>query len=313
MSAWPLWACPLDGERLDGGVELRCGRGHRFAKRRGIPRFTESGYSAAFGAQWLRYRRTQLDSYSGTTISEERARRCVGERLWGELKDRQVLECGCGAGRFTEVLLGRGAYVTSVDLSEAVEANQENFPQSGRHRIAQADIRALPFPPRSYDLVFCLGVVQHTPDPEETIVALSEQVRAGGWLIFDHYSHRVRWILSSAPLFRAYMKRLSPERGLRTSERLVDALLPLHRRAGRFGTLVRRVSPVQVYYDKLQLGEDAQREWALLDTHDALTDRYKHFRTAAEIEAILRRVGFEEIWLNEGGNGVEARARRPPA
>jgi SAM-dependent methyltransferase len=313
MSAWPPWACPLDGERLDGEAELRCIRGHSFANRDGIPRFTESGYSAAFGAQWLRYRRTQLDSCSGTTISEERARRCLGERLWEELEDRQVLECGCGAGRFTEVLLGRAAYVTSVDLSAAVEANQENFPQSGRHRIAQADIRTLPFPPRSYDLVFCLGVVQHTPDPEETIVALSEQVRAGGWLIFDHYSHRVRWMLSSAPLFRAYMKRLPPERGLRTSERLVNALLPLHRRGGRFGTLVRRVSPVQAYYDKLHLGEDAQREWALLDTHDALTDRYKHFRTAPEIEAVLRCVGFEEIWLNEGGNGIEARARRPLA
>jgi SAM-dependent methyltransferase len=313
MSAWPPWACPLDGELLDGEAELRCAHGHSFERRRGIPRFTESGYSAAFGAQWLRYRRTQLDSYTGTTISEERARRCLGEGLWEDLQDRQVLEGGCGAGRFTEVLLGRGACVTSVDLSDAVEANQENFPQSERHRIAQADVRALPFPPRSYELVFCLGVVQHTPDPEETIVALSEQVRPGGWLVFDHYSRRMQWLLSTGPLFRAYMKRLPPERSLRTSERLVDVLLPLHRRAGRFGTLVRRVSPVQAYYDKLPLGEEAQREWALLDTHDALTDRYKHFRTTAQIDAVLQRVGFEDIWLNEGGNGIEARAQRPLA
>lgn len=313
MSAWPPWACPRDGERLEDGVELRCPQGHTFAKRRGIPRFTESGYSEAFGAQWLRYRRTQLDSYSGTTISEERARRCLGERLWEGLEDRQVLECGCGAGRFTEVLLGRGAYVTSVDLSEAVDANQENFPQSGRHRIAQADIRALPFPSRSFDIVFCLGVVQHTPDPDETIVALSDQVRPGGWLVFDHYSRRANWLLSTAPLFRAYMKRLPPERSLRASEKLVDLLLPLHRHAGRFGTVVRRVSPVHAYYDKLPLAEAAQHEWALLDTHDALTDRYKHFRTAPEIEAVLHGAGFDEMWLNEGDNVVEARARRPPA
>jgi 2-polyprenyl-3-methyl-5-hydroxy-6-metoxy-1,4-benzoquinol methylase len=72
----------------------------------------------------------------------------------------------------TEVLLSTGAFVTSVDLSSAVEANQENFPQDERHRIIQADVLRLPFPQGQYDTVFCLGVIQHTPRPEETLEKL---------------------------------------------------------------------------------------------------------------------------------------------
>jgi 2-polyprenyl-3-methyl-5-hydroxy-6-metoxy-1,4-benzoquinol methylase len=313
MTPWPPWACPLDGEPLAEGEGLSCRNGHVFPIRDGIPRFAEAAYAEAFGAQWLRYRRTQLDSHSGVPISSERARRCLGEELWEQLPGMQVLECGCGAGRFTEVLLGRGARVTSVDLSAAVEANAANFPPGDTHRIAQADILRLPFPRRSYDVVFCLGVVQHTPDPERTVAALYEQVRPGGWLVFDHYSRRLQWWLSTAPLARAYLKRLPPERGLRATERLVDVLLPLHRRAGALAPLLRRVSPVQAYYDKLPLDDESQREWALVDTHDALRDWHKHFRSRGQIERLLRGLGLEEIWVAEGGNGVEARGRGRPA
>jgi 2-polyprenyl-3-methyl-5-hydroxy-6-metoxy-1,4-benzoquinol methylase len=63
-------------------------------------------------------------------LSADRARRCIGESCWSSLDGLDVLECGCGAGRFTEVLLAQGATVTSIDMTEAVEANQTNFPQN---------------------------------------------------------------------------------------------------------------------------------------------------------------------------------------
>jgi SAM-dependent methyltransferase len=47
----------------------------------------------------------------------------MGDELFSSLAGKHVLEAGCGAGRFTEVLLKAGAYVTSIDLSSAVEAN----------------------------------------------------------------------------------------------------------------------------------------------------------------------------------------------
>ena len=144
---WPQWYCRVHRKPIeDNGDVLVCPGGDWFPRRNGIPRFvTNSRYADAFGAQWNRYTRTQLDSYTGSPMTRDRARRCIGERLWSELDGKQLLECGCGAGRFTEILLSKGACVSSIDLSDAVDANQENFPQCETHRIAQADVLQLHF------------------------------------------------------------------------------------------------------------------------------------------------------------------------
>src|SRR5256885_5645773 len=107
-------------------------------------------YADAFGLQWNTFRKTQLDSYCGTNISLRRARRCIGPEAWAFLQDHpgsEVLEAGCGAGRFTEILLATGARVTSLDLSSAVEADQGNIPQYYRHPVVPAEVPRLPLPP----------------------------------------------------------------------------------------------------------------------------------------------------------------------
>jgi len=311
------WYCldhnrPLTGEPQS----LSCSAGHSIPVVGGIPRFVSgSTYADAFGVQWNRYRRTQLDSYSGSTITMERLRRCLGSRLWDALPGLEVLECGCGAGRFTEILLARGARVTSIDLSDAVEANRDNFPISDHHRVAQADIMALPFAPGQFDIVLCLGVIQHTQSSEESIAALAAHVRPGGALVIDHYRPTLSWYTKTAPLFRAVLRHLPAAAGIRWTERLVTWLLPLHKRAARSKVihgLLTRVSPVLSYYRGYpQLDERMHREWALLDTHDSLTAWHHRVRTSSQIRAALERAGLVDIWCERGGNGIEARATRP--
>jgi SAM-dependent methyltransferase len=199
-------------------------------------------------------------------------------------------------------------------MSDAVDANQDNFPQNERHRILQADVRTLPFAPGQFDLVFCLGVIQHTPDSEATIGKLYEQVKPGGMLVIDHYTYTLSELTKTAPIFRLVMTRVSPERGLRWNRRIVDFFLPLHRavRHHRVAqSLLSRISPVLAYYHALPLDDALQREWALLDTHDSLTDRFKHLRTAKQVTRRLRSLGAENVEAWYGGNGVEARCRRP--
>jgi SAM-dependent methyltransferase len=173
----------------------------------------------------------------------------------------------------------------------------------------------LPFAPRQFDVVFCLGVIQHTPDPEKTIALLYKQVKPGGTLVIDHYKYSLSWYTKSAPLFRWYFRRLPPDTGMRYTERLVSALWPLHRRARRYrgaSKLLSRISPVLSYYHAYPaLSEDLQREWALLDTHDSLTDWYKHFRTQGQIRRTLERLGLEQVACGYGPNGIEARGERP--
>jgi 2-polyprenyl-3-methyl-5-hydroxy-6-metoxy-1,4-benzoquinol methylase len=312
----PQWACPEHGLLLEqAGESLICAQGHEYPIIDGIPRFVpHSDYTAAFGAQWKRYRLTQLDSYTGTTITSDRTRRCLGESLWGDLDGKSVLECGSGAGRFTEILTGLRARLTSVDMSDAVSALQESFPQSDTLRIGQADILRLPFEPKQYDVVFCLGVIQHTPDPETTIERLFDQVKPGGTLVIDHYKPRLLWWFRLAPYIRMVLKRLPPERGMVVSEWFVRTFLPLHRKYRKI-TLLRillnRISPVFYYFDDFpELSDQLHYEWALVDTHDAMTDWYKFRRTPEQIRRHLERIGAVDIEVWTGGNGVEARADR---
>lgn len=184
-NGFPSYVDPVTGEPL-----VLIGDEKKYPVIDGIPRLlTErENYAAAFGEQWSRWRTTQLDSFSGTSITRDRLYRCLGykgrEMLSNDSNSSQVLEVGCGAGRFTEILLEfPGARVTSLDLSTAVEVNQVNFPQDERHRIVQADIMQAPFELEQFDIVVCLGVIQHTPNPEATIEALlsSEAGRNAGY------------------------------------------------------------------------------------------------------------------------------------
>jgi SAM-dependent methyltransferase len=314
---WPAWTCPVHGEELQElEDELRCAQGHAYTVRDGIPRFVDgSTYADHFGLQWKTFKRTQLDSYTGSGITRDRLKRAIGDTLWHSLAGRDVLECGCGAGRFTEILIDRGARVTSVDLSSAIEANAENFPPGDSHRIAQADIMQLPFAQQTFDVVLCLGVVQHTPSPEKTIEELYRFVKPGGTLVIDHYTYDLRRYTSTLPLYRAWMKRLPLDSAMNVTERLVDVFLPWHKRFAHVPvvrSVLGRLSPVQAYYaEHPELDDRIQREWALLDTHDGLTDWYKHLRSRSQIRRTFERLGLVEIWCEYGGNGVEARGVRP--
>jgi SAM-dependent methyltransferase len=203
-----------------------------------------------------------------------------------------------------------------VDLSSAVDANAESFPITARHRIAQADILALPFAPRQYDVVLCLGVIQHTPAPERTIAALYDQVRPGGWLVIDHYKPEpFKWFTRTAPLFRAVLKRLDTRTAMCVTEQLTTHLLPVHKFVANkrlLRPLWHRISPLLTHYVTYpELNDELQYQWALLDTHDSLTDYYKHWRNTEQIRRTLERLGATEITSEYGGNGVEARCRRP--
>ena len=75
--------------------------------------------------------------------------------------------------------------------------------------------------------------------------------------------------------------------------------------------LLNRISPVISYYNVFpRLNEQQQLEWALLDTHDSLTDWYKHFRSKKRIRAILEQLGAVDLWVEYGGNGVEANCKK---
>ena len=314
---------PASGEELRvDGEALVSPAGRRYPIIQRIPRFVASeAYASDFGKQWKLFPRTQLDSFTGKPITRERLLRCFRGRL-GDVRGRRVLEAGSGAGRFTEILLAEGALLDSFDISTAVEANASNNGENA-FTLVQADIRAIPFEKASYDFVVCLGVIQHTPDSEQSIRKLWDMVRPGGMLVIDHYDWN-RWRLpppigDAGKIYRQFILRLPPQKRWSAVRKIVDFWFPLYWRF-RDNPVMRRLLPriggINFYYPGLPVEtRQAHYEWSLLDTHDALTDHYKRFRTVESIRRTLESLGATEIEVHRGGNGVEASCRkpRPPA
>lgn len=325
-----MLVCPEHQKELvkfeNGNTEYICPMGCKYPVVGGILRLiSKDSYADSFGLQWNTFRRTQLDSYTGVPLSRTRLARIVGGSL-DVFAGKTVLEAGCGAGRFTEVMLEEGARVMSADLSSAVEANFENcshFEES--YFVCQADIRHLPVPPSSFDVVVCVGVIQHTPNPEETIERLCSYVKPGGYLYIDHYSPGYPATISRQ-FFRLFLLRSSPDFALRFCTGLINFLWPAHKFvwnmlrssidkgswiARKARGVFLRISPVVDYQSAYpELRQDLLKTWALLDTHDTLTDYFKHIRSEEQIRLQLEKCGMEDIHTHLGGNGVEARSRR---
>ncbi|MFN9152611.1 MAG: class I SAM-dependent methyltransferase, partial [bacterium] len=175
-----IFVCPATGDPLafeQDGVPgqpalLVSPSGRRYPVKDGVARFVpDDVYASNFGMQWNTFSRTQLDRYNGTTISRDRFRLVTGWSL-EDLAGKRVLDAGCGAGRFAQIALDAGAEVVAVDLSSAVDACQANLGPHPRLTVVQASIYDLPFSPGSFDFVYSIGVLQHTPDVERAVKAL---------------------------------------------------------------------------------------------------------------------------------------------
>ena len=282
---------------------------------RGIPRFVDAdNYAQAFGLQWTTHRQTQLDSVLNTTISRDRLESCLGHPI-ADLAGCTVLEAGCGAGRFTEWLVQSGAFVHSIDLSMAVEANKETIGERNNYVVAQANILSLPFPQASFDYVICLGVLQHLPSPEAGIEALWAMVKPGGRLVFDHYSWNIRMATKLALLIRPWMKRLPPAQSQRLVEGFVRFFFPIHWAVRKYYPLqmiLSRISPITFYYHTFPyLTKEQHYQFSRLDTYDGLTDYYKHFRTKSQLQKFMTSLKAENLHVESISTWIRVSAKKP--
>lgn len=151
-----------------------------------IPRFVPSeNYAHSFGFQWNKHAKTQIDKFSGISMSRDRFFHVTS---WVEnLVGQRILEAGCGAGRFTQIVIEAGAEVFSFDSSNAVDANFANNGLKDNFHPFQADIYHIPLQRGSFDKIFCFGVLQHCPDSKKAFMSLIPFLRTGGEIAIDIY------------------------------------------------------------------------------------------------------------------------------
>lgn len=104
------------------------------------------------------------------------------------LDAKSVLDVGCGGGILAESMAMRGATVTGIDLSEAAlsvaklhlleSGNQVDYQSIAAESMAEKQ-------PASFDVVTCLEMLEHVPDPASTVMACAQLVKPGGKLFFS--------------------------------------------------------------------------------------------------------------------------------
>lgn len=271
---------------------------HKFPIIKNIPRFVTNEHDLAnFGFQWKLFRKTQLDSNSGLPISKNRFFTNSGWKS-EELKDKLVLDVGCGSGRFTEIALSSGARVVAVDYSSSVEACWENMPNHPNLEVVQADIYHLPFALETFDFVYCFGVLQHTPNPKEAFKALPLQLKPTGKLAVDIYPKLFHNYFWPKYWIRLITKRLSHERLFRIVQRLVNILLPISLFLGRIpliGHKLKYIIPVVNYEGVYPLSQHQLWEWSVLDTFDMLSPKHDHPQTLKYLNRWFADVGMKNV------------------
>lgn len=273
-----------------------------------IPRFVKSGnYAFSFGNQWNKFSKTQLDSYTNQPISYDRLRTAYGESLNG-LTGLKVLEAGCGSGRFTEILLREGAKVYSFDYSHAVDANFENNMPNENLTLFQGDIRKIPFPENYFDVVICLGVLQHTPSSKESIKELNRVTKKGGKIVYDHYKSHIGHYFSLYFPIWFLVKNINSKNQIKITDTFTKIFFPIHwifRKNKFLQFILRRFSPICFYYGQYNLSKEQHYEFSRLDTHDKNTDQYKSHMSKKSFEKMIKDFNYSSYEINLRGNGLE--------
>ncbi|SEA37320.1 bifunctional 2-polyprenyl-6-hydroxyphenol methylase/3-demethylubiquinol 3-O-methyltransferase UbiG [Nitrosospira multiformis] len=104
------------------------------------------------------------------------------------LAGKDVLDVGCGGGILSESMAESGAQVTGIDLGDkALKVAKLHLLESGNKvNYRKISVEALAAEqPHHYDVVTCMEMLEHVPDPVSTVRACAELAKPGGWVFFS--------------------------------------------------------------------------------------------------------------------------------
>jgi 2-polyprenyl-6-hydroxyphenyl methylase/3-demethylubiquinone-9 3-methyltransferase len=138
------------------------------------------------------------------------------------LLNARVLDVGCGGGLLCEALFQAGAKVTGVDLAEGMievarlHAAEQNLPIE--YRVADAE-SLLATHADQFDVVTCMEMLEHVPNPDNTVATLAKLVRPGGSVFISTINRNLKSFLLAIVGAEYVMKLIPP--GTHEYDRLI--------------------------------------------------------------------------------------------
>ena len=262
----------------------------------------KSNYTDNFGYQWNKFVKTQIDD-NELKISKNRF---FNETKFSkiDMDSKNILEVGSGAGRFTNIILNfSNAKLYSIDSSDSVYANFENnknFVENDRLILHKCSLYELPFKENQFDIVICLGVIQHTPNIEKTITCLTSQLKKGGVIVVDFYPYKGFWTFIHAKyLFRIFTKKMSNDNLYNFINKYLDLNIKIYFFLNKIGMYIftrflplpdiKKTIPINLEYKKL-------RELVFLDTFDMLSPMYDKPQKISKIKKLIENNGVKILF-----------------
>jgi SAM-dependent methyltransferase len=267
----------------------------------------------AYGLQWNRYRIIRPEEDRATF----RSRTGLSP---ADLDGMVVLDAGCGMGRYLRIAAESSArLVVGLDLSRAVLAARELTAECPNIALTRGDLLRLPFAPASFDQIYSLGVLDHTPDPRQAFLELARLLKPGGRIAL--------WVY---PRERAIVE------GIMNLERAVSTRLPLSllewlcRLSVPIGDLKRRMMAsrrrlierlgVALHLATIGVSMHPDPEVRVCDTLDWYAPKFLSRHTFDEITGWFHDAGLidladltkNQVFFHAGqGNGINIAGRRP--
>ena len=220
----------------------------------------------------------------------------TGVRL-RELCGLTVLDAGCGSGRFLEIVSRvQASQVVGLDLSGSVEQAHLLVGKRPNVHVVHADLFHPPFRDGSFDLVFSLGVLHHTPNPKLAFQRLVPLSKLGGRIAVFVYVAAIQvGDLSShieESMSRAYRK-ITTKLPKWLLFLLCFSTIPLY----HFRRLLKHVPRFgPVFALVVFMNTHPNWRWRILETFDWYSPKYQSKHTTPEVVGWFNESGLQEIY-----------------
>jgi SAM-dependent methyltransferase len=273
----------------------------------------QSRTKSAYALQWNRFRIVRPEEDRATFRNRTGLNR-------DDLTGKVVLDAGCGMGRYLRVAAEDGpSSLIGLDLSGAVLAARDLTRELHGVEVVRGDLLRPPFAAGSFDHVYSLGVLDHTPDACAAFLALSRLLKPGGRIVIWVYPREKPALERIMNAHRAISARL-PLPVLMALSRLTAPLGGLKRRL--MASQNRLVSRAGVALNVLTIGVSMHPdpEVRVCDTLDWYAPKFLSRHTFEEVRGWFETAGLIEMtdlslgqtFYHAGqGNGINLAGRRP--
>jgi len=238
------------------------------------------------------------------------------------MKDKVVLNAGCGCGR-NEHFWGKfPKRIIDLDISRAIDVAKRNWSHDSRFSFVQGDVLKLPFASNTFDVVWSEGVLHHTPSTYEALRSCVRVLKPDGVILFYVYRKKAPLREFADDHIRNAIADLPPDKAW-------AALEPLTHLAKAFSDLKARVTiPTDVdllgfkagtfdvqrfmYYNvmKFYWNDEFTFDENVHINFDWYYPKYCWRHTVDEIRGWLRDFGLTELEMHEADSGIGVVARK---